>query len=265
MSAAKGVLWIGTSVGYVLTLPLPRLQGVPQIHGRPNVSLHCQNSPVEFLITVSCSTVKIEDFDRIPTVFVDAVQFSAMKLKSSQSEFDDHDEDIMVKSFSSIKDEEDDILSDEDKPRWNSMTDLDSVELIYEHLCHDTCIQTSSSVLKNTMPRDAPGLKFGRKISKRFKKHEHLLKKVRIGHGKKINNLRLNIEKNSNQISSTPISPTSPVSSMSPDRNQIQMINKSLIVASGGQGHRQIGQGNSAKKSKIRQDDICLLLWQCRI
>ena len=33
MTAYKGVLWIGTSGGCILTLPLPRLEGVPQIKG----------------------------------------------------------------------------------------------------------------------------------------------------------------------------------------------------------------------------------------
>ncbi|CAD5117935.1 DgyrCDS6679 [Dimorphilus gyrociliatus] len=291
LSAAKGVLWIGTSVGYVLTLPLPRLQGVPQIHGRPNVSLHCQNSPIEFLITVSCSSIRIEEGDRIPSIFVEALERSPKKLKSLEIDREEKEgeegeeggegeegegDNLKVRSdsLSSLKDDDDDDCFDEDKPRWNSLTDLDSVELIYGHLCHDNYIQTASSVLKNTMPREAQGLRFGRKLSRRFKKHENLIKKVRGGQGKKINDLRLSLEKGLNRNPSSSTSPTSPKSPTSPtspkiptssERNQIQMVNKSLIVASGGQGHRHIGQENLVKKSKIRQDDVCLLLWQCRI
>jgi len=28
----SGLLWIGTSAGFVLTIPLPRLEGMPQVH-----------------------------------------------------------------------------------------------------------------------------------------------------------------------------------------------------------------------------------------
>ena len=41
MTAYKGSLWVGTSNGFVLTLPLPRLEGVPQIKGD---GVHAVNS-----------------------------------------------------------------------------------------------------------------------------------------------------------------------------------------------------------------------------
>ena len=54
LKACKGLLWIGTSVGCVLTLPLPRLEGVPQIKGRPSVSYRAHLGPVKFLSSVYC-------------------------------------------------------------------------------------------------------------------------------------------------------------------------------------------------------------------
>lgn len=40
MLATRGLLWIGTNVGVIVTLNLPRLQGVPLISGCLNVALH---------------------------------------------------------------------------------------------------------------------------------------------------------------------------------------------------------------------------------
>ena len=51
LSAHKGWLWIGTNLGVVLTIPLPRLEGVPIIStGKANVSYHGYNGPVTFLM-----------------------------------------------------------------------------------------------------------------------------------------------------------------------------------------------------------------------
>ncbi|KAG1704754.1 Rho guanine nucleotide exchange factor 10 [Nymphon striatum] len=47
--ANKGLLWVGTNVGVVLTIPLPRLEGVPIISGKASVSHHATCSSVTFL------------------------------------------------------------------------------------------------------------------------------------------------------------------------------------------------------------------------
>ncbi|GFS22585.1 rho guanine nucleotide exchange factor 10 [Elysia marginata] len=58
---SKGLLWIGTSVGVVLTLPLPRLSdGVPLYRGRPSISLHAHRSPVKFLVALHCAASTLE-------------------------------------------------------------------------------------------------------------------------------------------------------------------------------------------------------------
>ncbi|XP_071109851.1 rho guanine nucleotide exchange factor 10-like protein [Haliotis cracherodii] len=57
LSASKGLLWIGTNHGFVLTLPLPRLKdGVPLASGRPKISLHSHRGPVKFLIPIYYSS-----------------------------------------------------------------------------------------------------------------------------------------------------------------------------------------------------------------
>lgn len=57
--SCKGLLWIGTSVGCVLTLPLPRLEGVPQIKGRPSVSYHAHVGPIKFLSSIYCGATQL--------------------------------------------------------------------------------------------------------------------------------------------------------------------------------------------------------------
>ena len=57
--ASRGLLWVGTSVGCVLTFPLPRLEGVPQIKGRPNVSYHAHMGPIKFLTPIQCGASPI--------------------------------------------------------------------------------------------------------------------------------------------------------------------------------------------------------------
>ncbi|XP_074654119.1 rho guanine nucleotide exchange factor 10-like isoform X2 [Tubulanus polymorphus] len=48
--ASRGWLWIGTNSGHILTLPLPRLEGVPLVNGRPKLSRHKHDGPVTFII-----------------------------------------------------------------------------------------------------------------------------------------------------------------------------------------------------------------------
>ncbi|XP_062618694.1 rho guanine nucleotide exchange factor 10-like isoform X2 [Saccostrea cucullata] len=60
LMASRGLLWVGTSLGIVCSLPLPRLRdGVPLIKGRPDISLHSHNGPVQFLIPIYCGTVNL--------------------------------------------------------------------------------------------------------------------------------------------------------------------------------------------------------------
>lgn len=50
--ACKGLLWVGTNVGIILTIPLPRLEGVPIISGRVNISYHAHFGPITFLLAI---------------------------------------------------------------------------------------------------------------------------------------------------------------------------------------------------------------------
>ncbi|XP_073075341.1 rho guanine nucleotide exchange factor 10 isoform X2 [Manis javanica] len=48
-----GLLMVGTSLGVVVALPVPRLQGVPKVTGRGMVSYHAHHGPVKFLVTAT--------------------------------------------------------------------------------------------------------------------------------------------------------------------------------------------------------------------
>ncbi|XP_043483523.1 rho guanine nucleotide exchange factor 10-like protein isoform X1 [Leptopilina heterotoma] len=50
--ACKGLLWVGTNCGISLTIPLPRLEGVPIISGRVNISYHAHFGPITFLLAI---------------------------------------------------------------------------------------------------------------------------------------------------------------------------------------------------------------------
>ena len=59
MLASRGLLWVGTDNGCVATLPLPRLEGIPQIKGRPCVSYHAHNGPIRFLVPIHCGATPV--------------------------------------------------------------------------------------------------------------------------------------------------------------------------------------------------------------
>ncbi|XP_027454536.2 rho guanine nucleotide exchange factor 10 isoform X3 [Zalophus californianus] len=50
-----GLLMVGTSLGIVVALPVPRLQGIPKVTGRGMVSYHAHNGPVKFLVMASAA------------------------------------------------------------------------------------------------------------------------------------------------------------------------------------------------------------------
>jgi len=56
LTASKGLLWVGTNIGVAVTIPLPRLEGVPIISGRANVSFHAHSGPITFFLTLQMRT-----------------------------------------------------------------------------------------------------------------------------------------------------------------------------------------------------------------
>ncbi|XP_066091348.1 rho guanine nucleotide exchange factor 10 isoform X1 [Saccopteryx bilineata] len=50
-----GLLMVGTSLGLVVALPVPRLQGIPKVTGRGMVSYHAHSGPVKFLVVATAA------------------------------------------------------------------------------------------------------------------------------------------------------------------------------------------------------------------
>ncbi|XP_048471089.1 rho guanine nucleotide exchange factor 10-like protein isoform X2 [Rhincodon typus] len=46
----QGMLWVGTNLGILITLPVPKLEGIPKVTGKGMISLNAHCGPVEFLI-----------------------------------------------------------------------------------------------------------------------------------------------------------------------------------------------------------------------
>ncbi|XP_076848042.1 rho guanine nucleotide exchange factor 10-like protein isoform X2 [Brachyhypopomus gauderio] len=49
----QGLLWVGTAQGIIVTLPVPRLEGIPKITGKGMTSLNAHNGPVDFLVATT--------------------------------------------------------------------------------------------------------------------------------------------------------------------------------------------------------------------
>jgi len=95
--AGRGLLWVGTNVGIALTIPLPRLEGVPIISGRVNISFHAHFGPITFLLALQPRPVRSTwhqsqpthfDDDDEPTNAIEAPQTSTpTKVISNRSNF----------------------------------------------------------------------------------------------------------------------------------------------------------------------------------
>nr|XP_029133018.1 rho guanine nucleotide exchange factor 10-like protein [Labrus bergylta] len=51
----QGLLWVGTAQGLIITLPVPKLEGIPKITGKGMVSLNAHCGPVDFLVATTSS------------------------------------------------------------------------------------------------------------------------------------------------------------------------------------------------------------------
>ncbi|CAN9511965.1 unnamed protein product [Ophioblennius macclurei] len=46
----QGLLWVGTAQGLIITLPVPKLEGIPKITGKGLISLNAHCGPVDFMV-----------------------------------------------------------------------------------------------------------------------------------------------------------------------------------------------------------------------
>lgn len=97
LMASRGLLWVGTNVGIALTVPLPRLEGVPIISGRANISYHAHFGPVTFFLNLQHKVLSTEVQQQPPAAnsHVDSMirEESEKDLASVELEEDDEEED----------------------------------------------------------------------------------------------------------------------------------------------------------------------------
>ncbi|XP_024125969.1 rho guanine nucleotide exchange factor 10-like protein isoform X2 [Oryzias melastigma] len=66
----QGLLWVGTAQGTIITLPVPKLEGIPKITGKGMISLNAHCGPVDFLVaassTLSPDLLKRDSFGESP-------------------------------------------------------------------------------------------------------------------------------------------------------------------------------------------------------
>eukprot|EP00079_Xenopus_tropicalis_P036144 XP_017949915.1 PREDICTED: rho guanine nucleotide exchange factor 10 isoform X3 [Xenopus tropicalis] len=74
-----GLLMVGTNLGVIVSLPVPRLQGIPKVTGRGMVSYHAHHSPVKFLVKATAINKK---YRRTPSR---CSQISHSELKNEDS------------------------------------------------------------------------------------------------------------------------------------------------------------------------------------
>lgn len=68
LAASRGLLWVGTTTGFILTLMLPRLRdGVPLASGRPSVSRHAHYGPVQFIVPLQGAS-RVAELDRLSSL-----------------------------------------------------------------------------------------------------------------------------------------------------------------------------------------------------
>ncbi|XP_028042768.1 rho guanine nucleotide exchange factor 10-like isoform X2 [Bombyx mandarina] len=58
--ASQGLLWVGTTAGVSVTVPLPKLEGLPLVGGHIAVSYHAHAGPVTFLLSLLPETRDID-------------------------------------------------------------------------------------------------------------------------------------------------------------------------------------------------------------
>ena len=288
--ASKGLLWIGTNVGFMLTLPLPRLEGVPLISARPTVSYHAHNGPIKFLAPIYCgisepmalSGLPYEGDEDVfgsesPKIHVDAEGNEFLSLEGA-TEDDTQDDNVMESESEGESPEFDDEPRKSMMTRWSSQPLLssaggeESVKTLYGSLLRGVHLDLDRDILAMGKPKGkhSPSPSISSAIGSTYEKLQSRHKKFKFMRTKSQQaavDLDESFEQNPiYEDSFEPDSPNSPLdgrqSRESPPPSVAPSsisMNKSVIIASGGDGHIN---WSDKRAQDSRYEDICLLLWQ---
>lgn len=97
LMASRGLLWVGTNVGIALTVPLPRLEGVPIISGRANISYHAHFGSVLFFLNLQH---KVMSDVAVPRPPLGARTRLSIQEESEQDLRDEKDKIALTKQYS---------------------------------------------------------------------------------------------------------------------------------------------------------------------
>ena len=103
LMASRGLLWVGTNVGIALTVPLPRLEGVPIISGRANISYHAHFGPVTFFLNVQHKVISAD----LPDYYHSQASAAAAVAITGGDVFHDDPEMIREESEQDLQESED--------------------------------------------------------------------------------------------------------------------------------------------------------------
>ncbi|XP_068793426.1 rho guanine nucleotide exchange factor 10 isoform X3 [Struthio camelus] len=192
-----GLLLVGTNLGIIVALPVPRLQGIPKVTGRGMVSYHAHNGPVKFLVMAASINKK-------------------NKNKSRNS---------LPPSSESKEDEQKNVLHNERPGSSLSNT-------------HDTAIWLGGSAGSITQKSDLSSSSGSLTLSHGSSSLEHRPEDSNI----------YELLKDQN------------ISSKSKRQRSKKMKASSVLVISGGQGHRRVNK----KSKQQRQDELVssVMVWQ---
>nr|XP_009675749.1 PREDICTED: rho guanine nucleotide exchange factor 10 isoform X5 [Struthio camelus australis] len=192
-----GLLLVGTNLGIIVALPVPRLQGIPKVTGRGMVSYHAHNGPVKFLVMAASINKK-------------------NKNKSRNS---------LPPSSESKEDEQKNVLHNERPGSSLSNT-------------HDTAIWLGGAAGSITQKSDLSSSSGSLTLSHGSSSLEHRPEDSNI----------YELLKDQN------------ISSKSKRQRSKKMKASSVLVISGGQGHRRVNK----KSKQQRQDELVssVMVWQ---
>ncbi|XP_067873551.1 rho guanine nucleotide exchange factor 10-like protein isoform X1 [Heterodontus francisci] len=91
----QGMLWVGTNQGILITLPVPKLEGIPKVTGKGMISPNAHCGPVEFLIpaigSLDLELLKSESTEDMPEYREVNGKEDSSSQESLQDQYDDLD------------------------------------------------------------------------------------------------------------------------------------------------------------------------------
>lgn len=289
MLASRGLLWVGTSIGCVLTLPLPRLEGAPQIKARPCVSYHSHCGPIKFLMPINCGLSSLAESAAVMETIADTPPVTEDGDSRGFSQSDQHVprqsslEGSTLTRFNSTPDLHKALLADEDNlcDMYGSL--LHGLDEDFDVAGLAGPIKSKRRSFLNNVSNMSNAL--NARISLAMSQLTPTSPKPKcatlpnMDDAPSFNNMWGDTDATSQSVKAT--QPSNGVggsqggsSGDGSERAEVAFtglsqyatpsyaFNKSLITVSGGEGYIN---WNNKQAVDSRYEDICLLLWKCRV